>query len=160
MWQTPERLPEPVNIAGARDHCPMLLRDGKTLCWASLRPGGFGKSDIWCAVRSADGSYTEPVNAGPSVNTAADEFHFQQDAQGAWIYFTSFRPGGLSGAGDIWATLPDGRGGYGDAVNLGPRVNSVGVPNTCPAFMPNGSMAQFTMDADGEIDIWVNDVVR
>ena len=103
---------------------------------------------------------TMPLACGRLIgDTAEDEFHFQQDAKGAWIYFTSFRPGGLSNAGDIWATLPDGRGGYGDAVNLGPAVNRPGVPNVCPAFMPNGTMAQFTMDVDGEIDIYVNDVV-
>ncbi|MDP9423317.1 MAG: hypothetical protein M3Q19_10905 [Pseudomonadota bacterium] len=40
---------------------------------ASNRPGGQGGLDIWIAPKSGDGWGT-PVNAGPSVNTAADEF--------------------------------------------------------------------------------------
>ena len=155
VWQPPELLPYPVNTKGGREHCPSLLRDGKTLCFASKRPGGFGGSDIYCAARQEDGSYTEPVNAGPAVNTAADEYHFQQDAKREWIYFSSFRPGGY-GVGDIWATRPDGKGGYHTAVNMGRNVNA-GRINLFPAFMPNGTLTSIFFRDDGTHDIHVND---
>ena len=80
----------------------MLLRDGKTLCFASVREGGYGSYDIWCSEQDADGSWQEPVNQGPNINTAGSEFHFMEDKDAKWVYFTSTRPGG-QGAADIWA---------------------------------------------------------
>ena len=55
------------------DGCPILNPYDGSLYMASNRPGGQGGLDIWIAPRSGDGWGT-PVNAGPNINTAADEF--------------------------------------------------------------------------------------
>jgi len=55
------------------DGCPILSPYDDSLYMASNRPGGQGGLDIWIAPRSGEGWGT-PVNAGPSINTAADEF--------------------------------------------------------------------------------------
>jgi hypothetical protein len=57
----------------SNDGCPILSPYDGSLYLASNRPGGQGGLDIWIAPPSGDGWGT-PVNAGPSVNTAADEF--------------------------------------------------------------------------------------
>ena len=57
----------------SNDGCPILNPYDDSLYMASNRPGGQGGLDIWIAPRSGDGWGT-PVNAGPAVNTAADEF--------------------------------------------------------------------------------------
>jgi hypothetical protein len=57
----------------SNDGCPILSPYDDSLYMASNRPGGHGGLDIWIAPRSGDGWGT-PVNAGPSINTAADEF--------------------------------------------------------------------------------------
>lgn len=57
----------------SNDGCPILNPYNDSLYMASNRPGGHGGLDIWIAPRSGQGWGT-PVNAGPNVNTAADEF--------------------------------------------------------------------------------------
>jgi hypothetical protein len=50
-WSTPVNLGAPVN-SGFGDRGPALSFDGKTLYFASARPGGLGKSDPWVATRT------------------------------------------------------------------------------------------------------------
>lgn len=135
-WTTPERVPAPISTDGGDEHCPMLLRDGKTLCFASSRPGGYGSFDIWCSRQTADGRWQEPVNQGPNINTAGSEFHFMQSRDGKWVYFTSTRPGGFGGA-DLYAARSLGPNQWGPAVNLGAQVNTAGM-DMCPALHPDG----------------------
>lgn len=70
-WSTPVRLPEPVNSTG-NEWFPRPGRDG-WLYFGSDRPGGLGRTDIWRARRGADGGWTVE-NAGPALNSAADEY--------------------------------------------------------------------------------------
>lgn len=134
-WTTPELVPAPVSTDEGNEHCPMLLRDGKTLCFASARPGGYGSFDIWCSQQSADGTWQEPVNQGPNINTPASEFHFMEDRDARWVYFTSTRPGG-KGAADLWAARHLGPDSWGPAVNLA-AVNT-STADMCPALGPDG----------------------
>ncbi|MCB1672404.1 MAG: PD40 domain-containing protein, partial [Pseudomonadales bacterium] len=137
------------------EHCPAILQDGKTLCFASMRAGGYGGSDIWCSSPDADGNWMEPVNQGPNINTAAEEFHFTQDTNGM-VYFTSNREGGLGGM-DLWGSMQQGVNSWGPAVNLGPRVNT-DANDMCPALPPGGeTFSWFSNRQDnslGNIDIF------
>ncbi len=69
----------------SNDGCPILSPYDDSLYIASNRPGGQGGLDIWIAPRSGDG-WGAPVNAGPSVNTAADEF-CPSPARGNRLFF-------------------------------------------------------------------------
>ena len=159
VWTEPELVPFPVSTDDGNEHCPMLLRDGETLCFASSREGGYGGSDIWCSQRDEDGNWQDPVNQGPNINTAAQEFHFRQDEDGT-VYFTSDRPGGFGGM-DLWASrhVADGTGpdAWSLAENLGPLVNTASA-DMCPAFPPDGeTMAWFSSRTDnnwGAADIF------
>ncbi len=62
-----------VNSNGYSSKQPFCTSDGKYLFFASDRPGGAGKFDIWYAPINADGTTGEAVNAGATINTAADE---------------------------------------------------------------------------------------
>ena len=70
-WQTPVRLPEPINSAAA-EWFPRPSPDG-WLYFGSNRPGGQGKNDIWRARVGAGGQW-RVENLGPSVNSAGDEY--------------------------------------------------------------------------------------
>lgn len=156
QWTTPELMPAPISTDAGNEHCPMLLRDGKTLCFASQREGGFGSFDIWCSERQADGRWSEAVNAGPNVNSAGSEFHFMEDPAGRWVYYSSSRQGGKGGV-DIWASRHLGPNMWGPAVNLGPLVNTTGA-DMCPAVGPGGqTLAWFggaRTDSLGASDIY------
>ena len=51
---------------------PSLSRDGKTLYFASNRPGSIGGTDIWKVASNGD-TYGTPENLGPKVNTEGNE---------------------------------------------------------------------------------------
>ena len=157
-WTEPELVPFPISTAEGDEHCPAVLQDGKTLCFASRRSGGYGGSDIYCSERDESGTWTTPINQGPNINTAAEEFHFTQD-KGGTVYFTSSRPGGYGGT-DIYGAMQLGPNKWGPARNLGPQVNTAAA-DMCPALPPGGdTFSWFSTRQDnslGDIDIfWTN----
>ena len=152
-WTEPELVPYPISTDEGNEHCPMLLQDGETLCFASSREGGYGGSDIWCSQQDEDGNWQDPVNQGPNINTAAQEFHFMEDKDG-WAYFTSGRPGGYGGM-DVWASRhvagETGPDAWGPAVNLGSSINTASA-DMCPALLPDDqTMAWFSSRADNSL---------
>lgn len=157
-WSTPELIGFPISTNEGDEHCPAILQDGQTLCFASKRAGGYGGSDIYCSNQDANGEWMTPVNQGPNINTAAEEFHFSQDKDGM-VYFSSARPGGYGGM-DIWGAMQQGKNAWGEAHNLGPKINTAGA-DMCPALPPGGdSITWFSTRSDnslGNIDIfWTN----
>jgi len=104
---------------------PAFSPDGKRLFFVSDRPltiGGKPKDfDIWYMERK-DAGWSDPINAGPNVNTANDEFYPSVTADGS-IYFTGIRADTL-GHEDIYKSSWV-NGAFQQPVNIGPGVNSV-----------------------------------
>jgi hypothetical protein len=74
---------------------PALNESGDTLWFSSNSRGGSGGMDIYFSHKENEG-WTEPVNAGPAINTHSNEvFPFFSD-QGL-LYFSSDRAGGMGG---------------------------------------------------------------
>ncbi len=114
------------------DKKPCLSADGLSLYFGSDRPGGYGAQDLWVTTRkSKTDPWGEPVNLGPTVNSAADELSPSISTDGLELYFSgssvspgSARPGG-SGASDLWVTRrKTTHDPWGTPANLGPTVNS------------------------------------
>ncbi len=74
-WNALQKLPEEINMAGYTNTQPAVgfLGDEEVLFFASNRPGGEGKMDIWYSKINKDGSYEKPVNVGKKVNSIDDE---------------------------------------------------------------------------------------
>ncbi len=81
--------------SGANDKCPMLL--GDMLVFTSDRPGGEGGYDLYYSL-FRNGNWTGPVNFGPKINSAADEYRpfvgSHPDFSNLLLIFSSNRPGG------------------------------------------------------------------
>lgn len=154
-WTSPELVGFPISTDMGNEHCPAILQDGRTLCFASMREGGYGGSDIWCSQQDTAGNWMDPINQGPNINTAGEEFHFSQDRNGK-VYFTSNRPGGFGGM-DIWSAESQGANAWAPAVNLGPQVNTAAA-DMCPALPPDSeTITWFSGRSDnsfGNIDIF------
>lgn len=86
-WGKPKNLGKTVN-SSSWDSQPSLSADGKTLYFASNRPGGFGKRDIW-VTRQVDGGWTVPTNLGPVINTTQDETTPFMHFNGESLFFAS-----------------------------------------------------------------------
>lgn len=81
---------------------PSVSNDGKYIFFASDKPGGIGKSDLYYC-EFVNGEWTEPVNLGPKVNSAGSENYPFMHPSGK-LYFTSDRPGGFGNL-DVYYTM-------------------------------------------------------
>ena len=87
QWAAPENLGAPVNTPG-REFDPCIAPDGSWLAFASERPGGCGAADLYVSFRQADGTWGEPKNLGPPVNTADSEYTPLLSPDGGYLFFT------------------------------------------------------------------------
>ena len=118
-WTQPEELPFNSNEFSTGH--PALSPDGKKLYFVSDRPGTIGKTDIFYVMVNDDGSFSEPINLGPEVNTVGREmFPFVNEDK---IYFSSDGHVGLGGLDIFEFTLSDDQG-LGALKNLGQPINS------------------------------------
>jgi hypothetical protein len=65
---------------------PEVSANGRTLVFASLRPGGFGLGDLYVS-HLRDGEWTPARNLGPAVNTQYDEYHPTLSRDGRDLFF-------------------------------------------------------------------------
>ncbi len=100
---------------------PALSADGQILYFASDMPGSLGDTDIFYTTRQADGTWSEPVNAGATINTAARESFPYVDVNGK-LYFAS---DGHTGFGGLDIFSAEGEvGNWAGVRNLGQPINS------------------------------------
>lgn len=85
--QEPEELPSPINMEGTSNIAAVISKDGKYIYFASNRPGGYGGYDIYRSRIEKDGTYSEPENLGPEINTKGDEAYMIIDKANNAFYF-------------------------------------------------------------------------
>ena len=107
------------------DSQPSLSHSGDTLFFSSDRIGGFGYSDIYYAVKDANGAWQKALNIGPVINTRAFEvspfFHHKFNV----LYFSSNGQPLNFGDFDIYKALRQGEI-WSEPKNIGPLVNGPG----------------------------------
>jgi hypothetical protein len=88
-----------------------ISADGRFLIFGSLRPGGYGGSDLWVSEK-IEGEWGEPVNLGPQTNTDGDENRPFITDDGQELWFDSNSAQGLPGPAVYRSTRqPDGSWG-------------------------------------------------
>lgn len=100
---------------------PALNSDNTLLYFASDRPGGQGGTDIYVS-RFENGTWNEPVNAGPEINTKGNEMFPFVDPVGN-LYFSSDGHPGL-GDLDIFYAPMETYAKAKKSINLGAPINS------------------------------------
>jgi OmpA-OmpF porin, OOP family len=119
---------EPVKVNGVSadeysSQQPFVTADGKYLLFASNRPGGSGKFDIWYAPLSASGEVGKPVNAGKTINTKEDDQAPYYHQAPATLVFASKGRVGMGGF-DLYQSKGSIGGSFEEPQNLGYPVNS------------------------------------
>jgi hypothetical protein len=90
-----ENMGPQINTAG-NEGSPFLSSDGLALIFnSSTRPGGQGGVDLWVSYQDGSEGWQEPVNLGPNVNSAADDWTASLSADMSTLYFASTREGGI-----------------------------------------------------------------
>lgn len=99
---------------------PTISTKGDKIYFSSDMEGGFGKMDIYVAYLE-NGSWSDPINLGPEINTEGDEVFPWLDYDGT-LYFASDGHSGLGGL-DIYSS-EGSRGKFSTAQNIGSPINS------------------------------------
>ena len=119
-----EAKPLPFNSDAYNTGHGALTSDGKKLYFVSDRPGGMGGTDIYVVKRQSDGSWGEPKNLGPSVNTEGNEmFPYYEDKTGHLFYASDGLPG-LGGLDLFVVQTKDDDTRFSKVYNLGVPINS------------------------------------
>ncbi len=135
-WTKPS--PQPWFNSPDVDTHPSVYNDS-LMFFSSSRPGGYGEIDIWVS-QKVDGVWTEPVNAGPNINTPGIEqtphlVHFTKDIvhegrnveyKETALYFSSNTHPGFGGF-DLFKAVHKGPTwqDWHLAQNLGLPINSI-----------------------------------
>lgn len=121
-WSEPYNPGAPLNT-GAWEAQPSISANGRRLYFVSDRKGGYGSNDIWYTDLQVDGKWSEPVNAGPNINTPYNEHSPFIYPDNQTLYFSSDGWPGL-GRQDIFVSKCDTNGVWQEAANLGYPVNT------------------------------------
>ena len=133
-----------------------ISADGDLLMFAAEFPlKGFGNYDIYTAFSTPQG-WSEPLNAGPNINTEYWESSPALSPDKQVLIFASKRPGGYGGS-DLYISLRQANGKWGPAKNMGPNFNTKGdelapflhVDNQTLYFCSNG------LPGYGDMDVFV-----
>lgn len=128
FWTPPVNMGRGINSRHWDSH-PSLSANGDILIFASNRPGGYGKSDIYISFRDLQGNWSTPENLGEVINTSdMDQFPFFH-ADSRTLYFVSKGHPGMGGF-DIFRSRFLGAGAWSKPENLGYPINSRGDEST------------------------------
>lgn len=152
--------------------CPFISPDGKAFFVASNRPGGLGGLDIWVSTRANESeAWSEPVNVGAPINSAANDFCPTMGRDGKTFFFASTRLGycGEAPNADLYTTRLDGSFHARSVTHLGCDVNSAWdehspfpaeIAGVGPALFYSSARPLNELDAAGDHDLYYSPQVQ
>jgi len=102
-----------------------------------------------------DGKYFKPKIIGGDINTPYYEAHPCIAKDESYIIFDSNRPGGY-GEGDLYICFRNDDGTWGNAINLGPTINTE-CYEAYSSVSPDGKYLFYSSNSEGSFDLyWVD----
>jgi hypothetical protein len=121
-WSFPIQVSGSINTSGI-EISPSIGPEDSILYFVTFgRAGGYGDFDIWYSRRGPDGTWMEPENPGPNINSSGMEWGVFISRDGQSLYFSSMR---LHNGNELEILKSSWQGnGWGPAVPLPGNVNS------------------------------------
>lgn len=144
-WSKPSIISSAINSKNL-ETTASITPDGKTIYFASNRPGSIGGLDIWKIEQKADGTWSAPSNLGPEINTKANEdapfIHPDQKT----LFFTSDGSSSMGGRDIFQSKWVGGR--WTRPENMGYPINTTANDNYF-TLLADGTRAYFSSDRKG-----------
>lgn len=160
-YTSPQLMPEGINTRYWESQAS-LTPNGDALYFASARPNGMGKSDIFVSYR-INGEWLKPRNLGRTVNTSGDDVTPFIHADGQTLYFTSEGHPGV-GKRDLFFTRWNaGKKDWDKPTNMGIPINTEHEEGALVISL-DGKTAYFASDRDdfenaqGSLDLYKFDL--
>lgn len=153
-WSRPENIFIPFYLNKSHLQSGFISADGSVLVYSAEAYGTYGVEDIFVSLKMPDGTWSEPRNAGPKVNTRFQELSPSLNADKTRLYFAT---NGRSGYGsfDIFycERLDDTYTNWSEPVNIGAPVNTEGRELFYRLVPGKGAVLTTTKDSNGYGDI-------
>ncbi len=118
-WDTPSRLPAPINVPKKHSASVSLSLDGSVIYMYKSNNNG----DIYYSKLNGN-DWSNPKELPGKINTKKyTESHITVSFDGKTAYIVSDRPGGFGGK-DIWKSELQDDNTWSEPVNLGPTINT------------------------------------
>ncbi len=152
-WDEPVNLGPIVN-SEYEDHGPGISADGLSLYFSSNRAGTYGGPDLWVTMRTTvNDPWGEPVNLGPTVNSALWEARPKLSTDGLTLLFGSNQLDGGDLCDIYMTTRETTQSAWGMPVKLGSFVNSLD-DEDWPCISTDGRMLLFESNRPGGSGAW------
>lgn len=125
--------------------CATLSEDGRSIAFHMQSKDGHGKLDIWFS-RLQNGHWSDPVNAGPQINTDANEFDAKFTPDGATMLFE--RTNDFNKYTEVMVTHFR-NGSWSPAKKIGPPITLPGTRQFCVLPARDGKRIYFSSDRSG-----------
>ena len=127
-WEVPKTI-DVENLINKNKYVSYFFTSDNKILLIAVQPNDedYDEQSLFVSFIKEDGTYTEPKNLGPTINTLAMDFNPFLAPDSKTLYYSSTgRPG--YGSADIWVTrrLDDTWQNWTEPENLGPIVNSSG----------------------------------
>ena len=142
-WMKPINMGQAFN-SSAWDGQPCFGLDGLSLYFSSSRAGGMGGRDIWYVYQISTGKWSKPINAGPAINTPANEESPFVHFDGRTLYFMRDGENGL-GDYDLYISRKALDDQWQKAINMEAPINTSSKEGTL-SLHPNGRDAILTRE--------------
>ena len=151
-WSTAINIGAPVNT-NFHDASVGLSPDGQTIL---IYKDDMGDGNIYSTSLDGD-KWSKPVKLNDNINTKYWEPSAFISADGNTLYFISDKPGGFGGR-DLYKSKLTSEGDWGQAVNLGPNINTA-YDEDAPFIHPDGISLSFSSNGHntmGGFDIFTS----
>lgn len=136
------------------DRTPFFFND-TLLLFSSMRAGGYGGFDLY-ATNFSYGTWSQPVNLGPVINSVYDEISPFLSKDGNTLYFSTNHTGSIGGLDVFMSQFNDAGMTWSEPTTLGMPINSA-QDDLYFRLSKDGSLAYFSsdrMDGFGQQDIY------
>src|SRR5690606_17002683 len=150
-WTKPVNLGNVVN-AENWDAQPSMSSDGTKIIFASDRPGGYGKEDLYMIEKKRFGEWGPPPNLGGMINTPFSDMSPFLSQDGKTLYFASSGHPGYGGTDIFKSTFDNGK--WSAPVNLGRHLNTAG-DDRYFTIGGSGEVGYYaSTEGNGELDLY------
>jgi outer membrane protein OmpA-like peptidoglycan-associated protein len=141
-----EEMPEPFNMNDNEGGATLTI-DNNTLYYTVCKytkNNTYYNCDIFFS-ENVNGEWTKIKSVSDKINQSTTwESQPSISSDGKTLYFVSDRPGGIGGY-DIYKSIKNEKGEWGNPINLGPKINSKGNEKS-PFIHPDGKTLYFSSD--------------
>ncbi len=147
---------EGVNGRNSDEISATITNDGELLIFSSNRKGGYGGFDLWMSKKLPDGTWGNPINMGPDINTEFDETYPNFSHDQSFFTFSSNGHKGMGGYDLFKTEFSEDLKIWTKPKNLGYPINTAYDDNTI-TFVKKGRYAyksDIRKDSYGMRDIY------